>query len=435
MHYLTRRQNCFSSIGTSLGLVAAALVGLSGCRFSASGSAEANTKTGADATGNASFQAQTETPPPPPPPEQQPKEIKLVGSRLDYRGVINFEYDKASLQNDEATKKTLAEFKKYLEAQPGVAIEVQGHTDSRASDEYNRDLSNRRAATVRTWLVENGIAADRITSVGKGEDAPQVPEPEQCNDKEPEDTKPCEDSWAANRRVVFEVTKGAETIKEEPPPPPPPAPVAVPAPPPPPPPAEPVDECPWLWGGHANAVGPNSWITLAGAVQPGVCWLELSLGLGLGFGDVEAEAPATATAAAIEADGSYWSLTVPLRARIWFFNTHSLIGDLGVGFTHYEISADAEDATGLGFEYERDTTPFIGHLGIGYGFRPNGSQPGFRFALVAGPLFHLSGLAGSDVTVDAGFAQTAALQNALDSDTDDLEDVEVYGEASFGVLF
>jgi outer membrane protein OmpA-like peptidoglycan-associated protein len=434
MHYLTRRQDCFSSLGTSLGLVAAAFVGLSGlsgCRFSASGSAEANTKTGADATGSSSFQAQTETPPPPPPPEQQPREIKLVGSRLDYRGVINFEYDKASLQNDEATKKTLAEFKKYLEAQPGVAIEVQGHTDSRASDEYNRDLSNRRAATVRTWLVENGIAADRITSVGKGEDAPQVPEPEQCNDKEPEDTKPCEESWAANRRVVFEVTKGAETIKEEPPPPPPPPPppVAAPVEPPPPPPAEPVDECPWLWGGHGNALGPNSWITLAGATQPGVCWLELSLGLGLGFGDVEADA------GGIEADGSYWSLTVPLRARIWFFNTHSLIGDLGVGITHYEISADAQDAAGLGFDYERDTTPFIGHVGLGYGFRPNGSQPGFRFAIVAGPLFHLNGLAGSDVTVDTGFAQTAALQNALDSDTDDLEDVELYGEASFGVLF
>jgi outer membrane protein OmpA-like peptidoglycan-associated protein len=428
MHYSTRRHNHFSSLATGVGL-AAALAALTGCRFSASGSAEANTKTGADATGSASFQAQTETPPPPPPAEQPPREIKLVGSRLDYRGVINFEYDKASLQNDEATKKTLAEFKKYLQAQPGVAIEVQGHTDSRASDEYNRDLSNRRAATVRTWLVENGIAADRITSVGKGEDAPQVPEPDQCNDKEPDDTKPCEEAWAANRRVVFEVTKGAETIKEEPPPPPPPPPVAAPAPPPPPPPAEPVDECPWLWGGHANAVGPNSWVTLAGATQPGVCWLELSLGLGLGFGDVEADV------APIQADGSYWSLTVPLRARVWFFNTHSLIADLGVGITHYEISADAEDAAGATFDYERDSTPWIGHVGLGYGFRPNGSQPGFRFALVVGPLFHLSGLAGSDVTASPGFAQTAALQAALDSDTDDLEDVEVYGEASFGVLF
>ena len=125
-------------------------------------------------------------------------------------------------------------------------------------------------------------------------------------------------------------------------------------------------------------------------------------------------------------------LTVPCSTDL-VLQYHSLIGDLGVGITHYEISADAQDAASW-IDYERHP-PFIGHVGLGYGFRPNGSQPGFRFAIVAGPLFHLNGLAGSDVTVDTGFAQTAALQNALDSDTDDLEDVEVYGEASFGVLF
>ena len=233
--------------------------------------------------------------------------------------------------------------------------------------------------------------------------------------------------------MVFEVTKGAETIKEEPPPPPPaPPPVAAPEPPPPPPPAQPVEECPWLWGGHLNALGPNSWVGVAGATQPGVCWLELSLGLGLGFGDVEADV--ADPAGTIEADGSYWSLTVPLRARIWFFNTHSLIGDLGIGITHYEISADAEAANNT-FQYNRDTTPFIGHLGLGYGFRPNGSQPGFRFAAVIGPLFHLSSLADSEATAGAGFPQTAALQAALDDDTDELHDVEVYGELSFGALF
>ena len=199
MHYLTRRRIASrrSERASAWSLQRSSAQRAQRCRFSASGSAEANTKTGADATGSSSFQAQTETPPPPPPPEQQPREIKLVGSRLDYRGVINFEYDKASLQNDEATKKTLAEFKKYLEAQPGVAIEVQGHTDSRASDEYNRDLSNRRAATVRTWLVENGIAADRITSVGKGEDAPQVPEPDSATTRAGRH-QTLRESWAPN---------------------------------------------------------------------------------------------------------------------------------------------------------------------------------------------------------------------------------------------
>jgi outer membrane protein OmpA-like peptidoglycan-associated protein len=416
---------------SQLGWIVLALSALSGCRFSASGSAEASTQTGADANAQASMSAQTEAPPPAPPPATDPRQIKLVGSRLDYRGVINFEYDKASLQTDDATKKTLDEFKKYLDQHAGVAIEVQGHTDSRGSDEYNRDLSDRRAATVRRWLVDKGIAADRITSVGKGEDAPQIPEPDQCNDKEPDDTKPCEEAWGANRRVVFEVTKGAETIKEEPAPAPPPAPAPMAAPAPPPSAAAP-EECPWLWGGHANILGPNSWFMLAGATQPGVCWLELSLGLGLGFGEVDATSPTN-----IEAEGDYFTLTIPLRARIWFFDRHSLIGDVGIGISHYEISADADDAANNSFEYDRSGTPVIGHLGLGYGFRPNGSNPGFRFAMVAGPLFHLSGLGDSEFTAGGAFpgAEAAALAAGLDDDTDELEDIEAYAEFSFGLLF
>jgi outer membrane protein OmpA-like peptidoglycan-associated protein len=410
-----------------LGWIVLALSALSGCRFSASGSAEASTQTGADANAQASLAAQTETPPAQ--PEPAPKQIQLVGTRLDYRGVINFEYDKAALQTDDTTKKTLDEFKQYLDRQPGVAIEVQGHTDSRGSDEYNRDLSDRRAATVRRWLVDHGIAADRITSVGKGEDAPQIPEPAECNDKEPEDTKPCDQAWDANRRVVFEVTRGVETIKEEPAPPPP-APVAAPAPPPPPPPAA-AEECPWLWGGHANVLGPNSWFNLAGATQPGVCWLELSLGVGLGFGEVGATSPAN-----IEASGDYWSFTIPFRGRIWFFDRHSLIADVGLGISHYEISADANDGTNE-FEYDRSGTPLIGNVGLGYGFRPNRSNPGFRFAIVAGPLFHLTGLGDSEFTARGAFnaADAAALAAALDDDTDELEDIEAYAEASFGLLF
>jgi hypothetical protein len=182
--------------------------------------------------------------------------IQFKEGKLDYSGVINFEYDKADLKKDTETESTLAEFKKFLSEHPNVNIEVEGHTDSRGTDEYNRDLSDRRAASVRKWLIDNGIAQDRITSVGKGEDSPQVAEPEACNDKEPEDTAPCEQPWGVNRRVVFQVTKGAETLPPEPPPAP--APVAEPEPPPP---APPVEECPWLFGGHLNALGPNSWVS------------------------------------------------------------------------------------------------------------------------------------------------------------------------------
>jgi len=394
-------------------------VSLIGCKFSASASADV--KSGADAKTETSASGPGE---PSTARALLGNAIQFKEGKLDYSGVINFEYDKADLKKDKDTESTLAEFKKFLSDHPNVNIEVEGHTDSRGTDEYNRDLSDRRAASVRKWLVDNGIAQDRITSVGKGEDSPKVLEPEPCNDKEPKDTAPCEQSWAFNRRVVFQVTKGAETLPSAPPP----APAPVAAAPPPPAPAR-VEECPWLFGGHLNALGPNSWVTVAGATQPGVCWLELSLGVGLGWGDFSAETDDAS------GDGDYFSLTVPLRGRFWFMNTHSFIADAGFGITHYSLSADLEDNLGTEGDYGRNSTPLIGHLGIGYGFRGNGAQAGPRLALVIGGLVHFTGMSDSSTTTVAGFTGAGPLSAELDSETQELDDIEPYGEVSIGWLF
>jgi outer membrane protein OmpA-like peptidoglycan-associated protein len=359
----------------------------------------------------------------PPPASKPPEAITFRGGKLDYEGVINFEYDKANLRGDQETQATLAEFKKFLEAHSTVKIEVQGHTDSRGSDDYNRDLSDRRAASVRVWLLKNGVAEDRVTSVGKGEDQPQVAEPDACNDKLPADQAPCEGPWAKNRRVVFQVTGGAEALPA-PEKAPEPAPVAVQEAPPP-----AKAACPWLWGGHVNALGPNSWVTLAGATQPGICWLELSLGLGIGGNNAEASNnPASA-------DGRYVSFTVPFRGRFWFMDRHSLIGDAGLGFSHYRISADLDDGGAGTGEYTRNTTPLIAHLGLGYGFRPNGAEAGPRLALAIGGLLHLTKLGSSTITSTAAFAGGPGLKTAMDNETNKLDDIEPYGEISFGWLF
>jgi OOP family OmpA-OmpF porin len=302
-----------------LGILFATLAA-SGCRFSAS--AQGSVKSSGEAEGSASADVEEPAEPTPAPEIATGQSITLKEGKLDYEGVINFEYDKANLRDDSATQGTLAEFRAFLQKHSEVSMEVEGHTDSRGTDQYNRDLSDRRAASVRVWLVDNGIAEERITSVGKGEDEPQTPEPTECDDKLPKDQSVCEAPWATNRRVVFRVTGGAETVQvaEAEPEPPPPEP-------PPPEPVEPVAAgCPWLYGGHANLLGPNSWVTLAGAVQPGICWLELSLGVGIGFGEFEAS-----EAAGGSAEGDYVSFTVPLRGRIWFMDRHSLIGDVGVG--------------------------------------------------------------------------------------------------------
>ncbi|HUS68137.1 MAG TPA: OmpA family protein [Kofleriaceae bacterium] len=75
-------------------------------------------------------------------------------------------------------------------------VEIQGHTDNRGSDAYNLDLSDRRAASVRRYLTEKGVAADRLQSQGYGETQPLV-------------NKNNEEAWSKNRRVEFLILKRA----------------------------------------------------------------------------------------------------------------------------------------------------------------------------------------------------------------------------------
>ena len=55
---------------------------------------------------------------------------------------------------------------------PGLNIEVEGHTDSVGSDEYNQKLSEQRASSVRDYLISQGLRADILTAKGFGETTP-----------------------------------------------------------------------------------------------------------------------------------------------------------------------------------------------------------------------------------------------------------------------
>jgi outer membrane protein OmpA-like peptidoglycan-associated protein len=84
---------------------------------------------------------------------------------------VNFDTDKAEIR-----KADLAELQKaaaFVAKYPGCKISVRGYTDSQGSEAYNQALSERRAASVRAYLVENGATReDRITSEGRGESDP-----------------------------------------------------------------------------------------------------------------------------------------------------------------------------------------------------------------------------------------------------------------------
>ena len=91
------------------------------------------------------------------------------GKKIILRGV-NFEFNKATLTED--SKTILESAYNAMVANPDVRVEISGHTDSKGSDEYNQDLSLRRAQSVKNWLVQRGIAGDRMKTVGKGEKEP-----------------------------------------------------------------------------------------------------------------------------------------------------------------------------------------------------------------------------------------------------------------------
>jgi outer membrane protein OmpA-like peptidoglycan-associated protein len=98
--------------------------------------------------------------------------IAEITAALILKGVT-FELGSAVLQPQSRT--VLNEVAHSLLAYPDVTIEIRGHTDDVGSRQANRELSLRRATAVKDYLVQAGIGADRITSIGYGEDYPIAP--------------------------------------------------------------------------------------------------------------------------------------------------------------------------------------------------------------------------------------------------------------------
>ena len=85
---------------------------------------------------------------------------------------IFYDFDKATLRPE--STQALDELIKLLNENPNVTIELSAHCDYRGAIEYNRTLSQRRAESVVSYLVEHGIAADRLSPVGYGKEKPKT---------------------------------------------------------------------------------------------------------------------------------------------------------------------------------------------------------------------------------------------------------------------
>ena len=107
----------------------------------------------------------SEPAPPPPPPMEPP-----VAEKIILRGV-NFDFDKDDIRQDAAV--ILDEAARILTGtHAGARVRIEGHADATGPDAYNQGLSERRASSVRGYLVTQGVEASNLTAAGYGESRP-----------------------------------------------------------------------------------------------------------------------------------------------------------------------------------------------------------------------------------------------------------------------
>ncbi|MFT4996459.1 MAG: outer membrane protein OmpA-like peptidoglycan-associated protein [Bacteroidia bacterium] len=109
---------------------------------------------------------------------------------------IYYDLNKWNIRPDAATE--LNKLVKVLITNPEINIELSSHTDCRASDEYNDTLSQKRAESAVAYIVNNGIAPERITAKGYGE--------QQLVNKCADGVSCTESMHQANRRTEFRIT-------------------------------------------------------------------------------------------------------------------------------------------------------------------------------------------------------------------------------------
>ena len=85
---------------------------------------------------------------------------------------IFYDFDRATLRQE--SKTSLDELVKLLNENPNITIELSAHCDYKGSASYNKQLSQRRAESVVNYLIEKGIARERLTPVGYGKEKPKT---------------------------------------------------------------------------------------------------------------------------------------------------------------------------------------------------------------------------------------------------------------------
>ena len=118
--------------------------------------------------------------------------------KINLSGDILFDFDKADLRP--AAEPTLAEVAARIQKYPRAKVLIEGHTDAKGKQPYNLKLSERRAASVKTWLAGKGIAATNVKTSGWGSAKPVAANTRSDGSDDPEGRQ-------KNRRVEITIKK------------------------------------------------------------------------------------------------------------------------------------------------------------------------------------------------------------------------------------
>ena len=110
------------------------------------------------------------------------------GERIDSLQTVYFDFDMSNIRGDQ--KGTVDNNATWLKQNTRANVVLEGHCDERGTEEYNIALGQRRANSVRNYLVSSGVTAGRLSTVSYGE------EKGACSGHD-------ESCWAKNRRVDF----------------------------------------------------------------------------------------------------------------------------------------------------------------------------------------------------------------------------------------
>lgn len=121
---------------------------------------------------------------------------------------IYFDMNNGRVLLDSTRRKTLDSIADFLKNNKGFNFEVGVHTDSRGSDKYNLMLSDRRAKSLKKYLLSEGAYKEQLTSKGYGENQP-IHSKEKIEANPQQDTEATNEMHRENRRVVLMVTSQA----------------------------------------------------------------------------------------------------------------------------------------------------------------------------------------------------------------------------------